>query len=149
MFVRGSLALSLLVPLLAFAACGSSDDGAAQGGAGTGTDEDRERIEALADRFERIVAAEDAAAFCRVLAPNDVQKLGGPARGTERCLTVWGRGRNPLFAAEDPDLSVEEIAFEGTYATAELANGGELGFVREGERWYVHLAPGSGQEGKR
>ncbi|MEX0972272.1 MAG: hypothetical protein WDZ46_03330 [Solirubrobacterales bacterium] len=143
--MRASLALFLAALLLGFVGCGSSDEG----DAGAGTDEDRERIETLAERFERIVAAEDAAAFCGELAPNDVQKLGGPGGGGKRCLAVWGKGRNPLFTAEDPDLSVEEIAFEGTYATAELANGGELGFVREGGRWYVHLAPGPGKGGKR
>ncbi|MEX2448681.1 MAG: hypothetical protein WD404_08060 [Solirubrobacterales bacterium] len=136
--VLGAAAIGIALP-----ACGSSEGGS--DGADSGTDADRARIEALTERFGRVLAARDARAFCRLLAPNDVQKLGGKEAGRRRCLAVWGRKRNPLFRAEAPDFSVEDVSFQGSYATAQLANGGELGFAREGDRWYVHLAPEAGQ----
>lgn len=123
---------------LALAGCGGSDSPAEQREAS-----DREQIEAVAERFAAAVAAKDAKAFCATLAPNDVEKLGeGRSDGTRRCLVVWGEGRNPLFAADDPDLELEEITqVKRASATGALANGGKLVFVKEGGGWHVHLAP--------
>jgi hypothetical protein len=106
---------------------------------------DVEQIEAVAKRFARAVEHEDAKAFCRLLAPNDVLKLGGgETNGQKECVVVWGRERNPLFAAKDPDLRLAAITkLDGTTATAKLATGGRLAFLREGGGWHVHLAPAS------
>ncbi|HEX2096106.1 MAG TPA: hypothetical protein VHF50_01920 [Solirubrobacterales bacterium] len=112
----------------------------------TGREDAEAQIEATTARFQQILAAKDVQAFCEILAPNDVLKLGGGrTKGEKECLSVWGRERNPLFRAQDPKLEIEALSFEGAYATAELANGGELAFAREGGRWYVHLQPGPGQ----
>jgi hypothetical protein len=104
---------------------------------------ERERVEAVAERFAAAVEAKDAEAFCAVLAPNDKAGLtGGTSDGEKRCLTVWGLGRNPLFAAKDPDLSLEEIAkLDSGTAVAELGGGGRLAFSKEQGSWYVSLAP--------
>lgn len=133
--MRGALAAFLLLAVAGgLAACGgdSADEG-----------ESREaRIEELTAGFEKAIATRDAEAFCDLLAPNDVEKLGnGEGDGREQCLIVWGGEQNPLFAASDTELEIESISFEGNYATATLASGGELSFAREGGRWYVHLAP--------
>lgn len=130
-------ALSLIAGC-ALAACGDSDSPAEQREAS-----DREQIEALAGRFAAAVEAKDAAAFCATLAPNDIERLGeGETDGKRRCLVVWGRDRNPLFAAPDSDLELEQITeIERTTANATLANGGELAFTKEGGAWHVHLAP--------
>jgi hypothetical protein len=135
--VRAGLAAVLAALLaLGLVACGGDGD----------DDPERESIEVVTERFSTAIANGDAAAFCAILAPNDVQKLGeGESDGKKECLVVWGKDRNPLFSAEDPELEVESVSYEGDYATAELTNGGELGFAKEGGRWYVHLAPeGSG-----
>jgi hypothetical protein len=133
------------------AACDGDDSGAEVSGSPAASSDGggaSEEIETLTDRFHQILAEKDVAAFCRILAPNDVLRLGGgKTNGRRECLTVWGRDRNPLFTAEVPELSVESIDFEGSYATARLTNGGKLAFAREGGRWYVHLAPGAGQGG--
>jgi len=135
---RVALLLALCLIAAVPAACGESDSPAEQREAS-----DREQIEAVAERFAAAVAARDARAFCATLAPNDVERLGkGESDGSQRCLVVWGEGRNPLFEAKDPDLSIEEITeLRGTTATATLANGGELAFLEEGGAWHVHLAP--------
>lgn len=135
--VLAFLALCLLVGC-GFAGCGGSDSPAEQRQAS-----DREQIEAVAERFAAAVAAKDAKAFCATLAPIDVERLGeGRSDGGKRCLVVWGEGRNPLFLAKNPDLALEEITeMKSTTATAELANGGELAFIKEGGGWYIHLAP--------
>lgn len=141
----------LVLPLAAasailLASCGDSGADVSGSPAGSDAESAAERIEAVAERFERIVAERDAQAFCQALAPNDVQRLGGGVSNGEReCLQVWGPARNPLFRAKDPDFAIESVYFEGSYATAELANGGELAFAQEGGEWYVHLAPGPGQ----
>lgn len=139
-----------VVPLLAIASvgalslagCGESATPAEQREAS-----DRERIEALTERFAVAVASKDAAAFCATLAPNDVERLGeGRGDGSKRCLVVWGKGRNPLFAAREPELELEEIAkLTGSAATVELANGGELSLTKEGGGWHIHLAPEAGR----
>lgn len=133
-----ALLVALSLVACALAACGDSGSPAERREAS-----DREQVEALAERFAAAVAARDAAAFCATLAPGDVERLGeGRSDGRQRCLVVWGEGRNPLFAAPDPDLELDEIAeLKRTSATATLANGGELAFVKEGGAWHVHLAP--------
>jgi hypothetical protein len=146
--VTGSLAtrtcLALALPVAAFGALGCGEDSSSSGPRG----EDEAQVEAVAAAFEQIVAARDTEAFCEILAPNDVLKLGrGRSKGREECLTVWGPRQNPLFRAERAEFDVERLSFEGSYATAKLANGGELAFAKEGGRWYVHLAPGPGQGG--
>lgn len=132
----------LSVPLLlavTVSACGDSGSSEAQ-------QDEEAGIEALGERFERIVRAKDAKAFCAILAPTDVHRLGeGKTDGSEECLVVWGESRNPLFQAADAELEIESVALEGFYATAELANGGELSFAKEEGDWYVHLSPGAGQ----
>lgn len=129
------VAVALATVLLS---CGEDSPGSREGA--------EMQIEELTGRFSRALATEDAKAFCALLAPNDRQRLGGgETDGARECLVVWGTDRNPLFSAKGTDLEVEGLAFEGAYATAELANGGTLGFAREGGRWYVHLAPSSNQ----
>lgn len=132
-------------------ACG--DSGPEVGGsAAASIDESAavEQIDAVTERFERALHDRDVAAFCRILAPSAVQRLGGgETNGKKECLVVWRPGRNPLFRPKAPDLAVESVSFEGAYATAKLANGGELGFSYEGGKWYVHLAPEPGQGAKR
>jgi hypothetical protein len=120
--------------------------GCGDGGPSAGPQGDRAEIEALTERFARIVERQDAEAFCAILAPNDVQRLAERrGDGSEECLKVWGNGRNPLFGADAPDFSLESVVLEGTYAKAMLGSGGELGFAKEDGRWYVHLGPGRGQ----
>jgi hypothetical protein len=107
---------------------------------------DEASIRTLAERFESILASRDVKAFCRVLAPNDRQRLGGGRTdGKAECLTVWAPERNPLFQANQSDLGIESISFSGAYATAKLANGGELAFANENGRWYIHLEPAPSQ----
>lgn len=124
-------------------ACGQ--DGPEVGGsaaASIDTKSATERIEALTARFEKAIRQRDAKAFCELLAPNDVQRLGkGKGDGKKRCLAVWGKGRNPLFEAKDVELEIERIEFEGSYASAELSNGGKFAYANEDGRWYVHLVP--------
>ncbi len=145
----------LVLPLAAasailLASCGDSGADVSGSPAGSDAESAAERIEAVAERFERIVAEKDTQAFCQVLAPSDVRRLGGGETNGEReCLTVWGPARNPLFRAQEADFEIDSVSFEGSYATAELANGGELAFAQEGGEWYVHLAPGPGQGARR
>jgi hypothetical protein len=135
--LTGAMLLAIAMAA-ALAACGEDAAGPRE--------DNEERIVSLSERFSRILAAKDTEAFCSVLAPNDRQRLGeGKTDGRKECLVVWGVDRNPLFAASDPDLEIESVSFRGAYATARLANGGELGFAREGGRWYIHLAPSSKQ----
>lgn len=154
---RGGATLTALLAatalVAALAACGDSGGPSVSGSAAASIDEEgaAEEIEAVAERFDEIVAERDTRAFCRALAPSAVQRLGGgETDGQKECLAVWGPARNPLFRAKaDPELTVESVSFEGGYATAKLANGGELGFSHEDGRWHVNLAPGPGQAAKR
>jgi hypothetical protein len=133
--------------------CGDSGGASVDGTVAGAVEEEGavEEIEAAAARLEQAVADRDSRAFCRVLAPSAVQRLGGgETDGRRECLRVWGPARNPLFRAKRvPDLSVERVSFRGTYATAQLGNGGKLAFSREGGSWYVQLAPGRAQGRKR
>ena len=124
---------------LGLAACGGDEESKAE----AQKDDDAGQVEAVAERFDRIVAAKDTEAFCEILAPSSVQRLGGgETDGRKECLAVWGRARNPLFKASDPDLTVAEITkYEPPYVTARLNNGGKLVFLREGGTWYVTVAP--------
>lgn len=95
-------------------------------------------IEALTVRFADAVDGKDARAFCGLLAPSAIERLGGE----KRCLVVWGRDRNPLFATRGTDLSIERITKLGPpTAVARLANGGRLTYLRENGEWFVDLAP--------
>lgn len=118
-----ALVLALALPI---AGCGSDDEG----GGG-----DEEQIREAATRFEDAIEAKDTEAFCRELAPSDVDRIGGE----RRCLSEYAPKRNILFNAEDTDMSVEEVEIEGDAATAELANQGFLTFRREEDTWYVTL----------
>jgi len=139
---RAPAAAAAIVAALALggAGCGGDDTvPAPEGAAG----DDVEQIEAVTASFARAVEQKDARAFCDLLAPNDVEKLGrGKTDGKKECLVVWGPKRNPLFAAESPDLRVAAVVeIDSGSATAKLATGGELAYLREGGGWYVHLAP--------
>ena len=124
---KASLAILSLAGLLA--ACGGSRSPEAT---------DREQIEATAERFAAAVEGKDARAFCKLLAPEAKKRLRYEGR---KCLVVWGRGENPLFRAEDPDLALAKlVSLERPNATAELTNGGKLVFLREDGTWYVNLA---------
>jgi len=130
-----------LAPALALSACGGSSETsteAPQPEAGS-----RSPIEATASRFAAAVEAKDVRAFCKVLAPSAVQRLGeGRSNGSKECLVVWGPKQNPFFKVEDPNLAVEDVTeIDGTSATARLANGGRLVFLRERGNWYVNIAP--------
>jgi hypothetical protein len=133
MRARLSTALVALLAALVLSACGG-DSPAEEAEA-----EDREQIEAVATEFADAVAAKDAKAFCAVLSPENKKRLRYEER---KCIVVWGPESNPLFVAEDPDLSIEEITkIETPNATAKLANGGRLVFLKESGGWYVSLAP--------
>ncbi len=137
--MRAAIACLALAASVSLVACGGSDPSPAEQREAS----DREQIEAVAKRFATAVVAKDAKAFCATLAPSDVERLGqGRSDGGKRCLVVWGKKRNPLFTARAPDLAVDELAkLEATTATAKLAGGGRLVFLKEGGFWHVHLAP--------
>lgn len=128
-----ALIAPVLLAALVLTACGSESKDAQR------EERDQGEIEVVANRFGTAVAAKDAKAFCRLLSPRDREVLRAEGR---RCMVVWGADRNPLFAAKNPDLEIEEVSELGVaHASAELANGGRLEFVREGNSWYVNLAP--------
>lgn len=137
--VRAALAALLVLALgVSLIACGDSGDSAEAS--------KETQITTATESLQVAIEAEDAKAFCDLLAPNDVEKLGeGRSDGAKRCLVVWGKGQNPLFGAADAELEIESVTYDGAYATAKLTNGGELGFAKEGGRWYVHLAPEGGE----
>lgn len=133
MRARLSTALVALLAALVLSACGG-DSAAEEAEA-----EDREQIEAVAAEFSDAIAAKDTKAFCAVLSPENKKRLRYEEK---KCLVVWGPENNPLFAAKDPDLSIEEITkLEVPNATAKLANGGRLVFLKESGAWYVSLGP--------
>ncbi len=105
--------------------------------------ESRRQVEATASRFAAAVERKDPRAFCRLLAPSAVERLGGGrSNGKKECLVVWGPKRNPFFKAEHPNLALEGVGeLDAFSATARLANGGRLVLVRERGGWYVNLAP--------
>jgi hypothetical protein len=136
----------LALAALALVACGGGSDSVpAPPGASS---QDTEQIEATATRFARAVADRDVRAFCGLLAPSAVARLAsGGINGRKRCPVVWGPGQNPLFAAKHPGLQLEKIIqVKGPSATARLADGGRLVFLREGGAWYVNLAPATKRE---
>lgn len=137
--MRSALAALLtLAAAVGLIACGSEDSPEASKEA---------QIATVTERFGAAIEAEDTKAFCGLLAPNDIEKLGeGRSDGQKECLVVWGEGRNPLFGAKDPELEIESVTYKGAYATATLSSGGELGFAKENGRWYVHLAPEEGRD---
>jgi hypothetical protein len=122
---------------LALAACSSGGSGSVPAPAGASAT-DVTQIEATAARFAAAVRRKDATSFCRLLSPGEKQRLGGQ----RRCLVVWGKGRNPLFAAKSPDLKLTEITkLQIPNASARLADGGRVVFLQEGGHWYLNLAP--------
>lgn len=130
-----AVVLLALLGSLSLAACGGSDPS----GAEAIEAEDREQVEATAERFAAAVKDKNAKAFCAVLSPENKKRLRYEER---QCLVVWGPENNPLFKAKDPDLSVEEITkLDVRNATAKLTNGGRLVFLQESGAWYVSLAP--------
>jgi hypothetical protein len=137
--MRAAIAVSILATAFGFTACGS-DSGATKAGRGDAQEQDQieAQIEATAVRFAAAVESKDVKVFCRLLSPEAKKRLRYEER---RCLVVWGPRRNPLFQAENPDLSIEEVTkIEPPNATARLANGGRLAFLRERGTWYVNLA---------
>lgn len=140
--MRRPIAAVVAAAVLALIAAGCGGDDTAPAPEGAAGD-DVQEIEVVTARFADAVERKDAKAFCDLLAPNDVEKLGrGRTDGRKECLRVWGRGRNPLFAAKDPDLRVTEVVeIDSGSAVAKLGTGGRLAYLREGGGWRVHLAP--------
>ncbi len=136
------VAASVLFAALALSACGDEPSKAEEQ-----EDAAAAQIEAVAERFDAIVAAKDTKAFCKILAPSIVQRLGeGKSNGKKECLVVWSPAKNPLFEAKDPDLTVAEITkVKPPTATADLNNGGKLAFLHEQGAWHVSMSPGPGQ----
>jgi hypothetical protein len=136
-----SIAVASFLAAFLLASCGGGSDSVpAPNGASA---VDVTQIEALGAHFAAAVKDKDAEAFCKLLAPADVVRLGaGETNGQKRCLIVWGPAHNPLFAAKHPNLRLTRITkLKIPDASAKLANGGRLTFLRTGGAWYVDLAP--------
>jgi len=125
--VRAFLTTLMLFCALALAAtgCGGSSD--------DDRDSDTEEIRAKAVEFEAAIEADDNEAFCDIILPSYVEKLGGE----EECLALYDPKKNLFFTADDTDMRVTNIDFKNDeLATAFLANKGFVYYTYEDGEWY-------------
>jgi hypothetical protein len=117
---------ALILALGAGGCLGGDDDD-------SGHADDVKQIKEKGAEFEAAIEADDAEAFCELLAPSFIKQIGGQ----EACVKQYNPKTNLFFTADDTDMAVKEVDFENdTHATALLANDGFVYYLFEDGEWY-------------
>ena len=123
--------IGLIGAALFAAGCGGSDDSASE--------EDTQAINGLVEELNRVTSDKDAAAFCDVMQPSQVEET---FHSKERCVSETEKILKQ--AGEQPVLSVEDISVDGDRAEVQFAGrAGTAIFVKEDGKWYVPFSSGS------
>ena len=110
--------------VIAFSACDTADE----------PPSDVEAIRALFERYQQVVANEDAATFCNaLLAPSE---LAGTS--VSRCTEVIGRRIGSVDFQQLADMELGDVQVDGKTARADnVTTGGFFDFVNEDGRWFL------------
>lgn len=95
---------------------------------------DAEAIRALFERYQQVVADEDAAVFCNdLLAPSE---LAGTS--VSRCTEVIGKRIGSEGFQQLGNMELGDVEVDGKAArAANVTNGGFFDFVYEDGRWFL------------
>lgn len=132
--------IGLIGAALVATGCGGSDD--------SGSEEDTQAITALVEELNRVTADKDAAAFCDVMQPTQVEET---FHSVDRCVSETEKILKQ--AGEQPVLEIEDISVDGDRAEVQFAGrAGTAVLVKEDGEWYVPFSSGtdesdSGSEG--
>ncbi|MBN8867030.1 MAG: hypothetical protein J0H98_05715 [Solirubrobacterales bacterium] len=119
---------ALMATTLVAAGCGGSDDST--------SDADSQAINALVDELNRVTAEKDAAGFCDVILPSQVEStFHGKGRCVKETKAIL------VQAGDQPAVKVENIKVDGDQAEVEFADkSGQAIFIKEGGKWYLPLS---------
>lgn len=122
--------IGLIGAALLASGCGGSDDSA--------NEEDTQALTALVEELNRVTSEKDAAGFCDVMQPSQVEDT---FHSKERCVSETEKILKQ--AGEQPVLDVEDIQVDGDQAEVKFAGrAGTAIFVKEDGEWYVPFSTG-------